>query len=109
MPIEINESDLKSGLIGVIVALVEIIQEVLEKEAVRRMESGKLSDEEIERLGNGLRELDGALKHIIDENGLQSIVKSLRTDLDRLVEDTVEVMTNPENINNNGDLNDSRK
>ena len=48
MPIEINESDLKSGLIGVIVALVEVIQEVLEKEAVRRMESGKLSNEEIE-------------------------------------------------------------
>lgn len=109
MPIEIDERDLKSGLLGVIVALVEVIQEVLEREAVRRMESGRLNDEEIERLGNGLMELDGALEHIKEENGLQSIVKSLRSDLDRLVEDTIDVMANPENINNKGDLNDSRK
>jgi hypothetical protein len=109
MPIEINESDLKSGLLGVIVALVEVIQEVLEREAVRRMESGKLNDEEIERLGNGLMELDSALEHIKEENGLQTIVKSLRTDLDRLVEDTIDVMANPENLEAKGDLNDSRK
>jgi hypothetical protein len=102
MPIEINESDLKSGLLGVIVALVEIIQEVLEREAVRRMESGKLNEQEIERLGNGLMELDGALEHIKEENGLQSMVKSLRTDLDRLVEDSIDIMANPKNLNNNG-------
>ena|SRR3972149_3344159 len=96
MPIEINEHDLKSGLLGVVVALVEIIQEVLEREAVRRMESGKLNDEEIERLGKGLMELNGALEHIKEENGLKSLVKSLRTDLDKLVEDSVDVMANPE-------------
>ncbi len=95
MPIEIDEHDLKSGLLGVVVALVEIIQEVLEREAVRRMESGKLNDGEIERLGKGLMELDGALEHIKVENDLKSLVKSLRTDLDKLVEDTVDVMANP--------------
>ena len=103
MPIEINEKDLKSGLLGVIVALVEVIQEVLERESVRRMESGKLNEQEIERLGNGLMELERALAHIKEENGLQSIVKSLRSDLDRLVEDTIEVMANPNKIDNKGD------
>ena len=103
MPIEINEKDLKSGLLGVIVALVEVIQEVLERESVRRMESGKLNEQEIERLGNGLMELEKALAHIKEENGLQSIVKSLRSDLDRLVEDTIEVMANPNKIDNKGD------
>ena len=103
MPIEINERDLKSGLLGVIVALVEVIQEVLERESLRRMESGKLNEQEIERLGNGLMELEKALAHIKEENGLQSIVKSIRSDLDRLVEDSIEVMANPKTLENRGD------
>ena len=96
MPIEIDEENLKSGLLGVIVALVEVILEVLEREAIRRMESGKLSENEIERLGNGLMELEAALKHIKTENGIVKLVQSVRSDLDKLVEDSIDVIANPE-------------
>ena len=96
MPVELDADNLKSGLLGVIVALVEIIQEVLEREAIRRMESGRLNENEIERLGNGLMELDAALKHIKRENGIEGLVKSVRSDLDKLVEETIDVMANPE-------------
>src|SRR3990170_5525318 len=96
MPVQIDEENLKSGLLGVIVALVEVIQEVLEKKAIRRMESGKLSENEIERLGNGLMELDVALKHIKTENGIVKLVQSVRSDLDKLVEDSIDVIANPE-------------
>ena len=97
MPIEIDEENLKSGLLGVILAIVEIIQEVLEREAVRRMGSGQLSEKEINRLGNGLMELDAALKQIKAENGIAKLVQSVRSDLDKLVEDTVEAIADPEN------------
>jgi len=96
MPIEIDEDNLKSGLLGLVVALVEVIQEVLEREALRRMESGRLKEEEIERLGNGLMELDIALKHIKEENGIEDLVSSVKSELDKLVEETIDVMTNPE-------------
>jgi hypothetical protein len=96
MPIEIDEHNLKSGLLGLVVALVEVIQEVLEREAIRRMESGRLSEKEIERLGKGLMELYAALKHIKEENGIEDLVKSVRSDLDKLVEETIDVMANPE-------------
>jgi hypothetical protein len=96
MPIKIDEGNLKSGLLGLVVALVEIIQEVLEREAMRRMESGKLKEEEIERLGKGLMELDAALKHIKEENGIADLVLSIRSDLDKLIEETIDVMANPE-------------
>ena len=43
MVIDINEDNLKQGLLGLIVALVEIIKEALERQALRRIESGKLS------------------------------------------------------------------
>lgn len=96
MPIEIDEHNLKSGLLGLVVALVEIVQEVLEKEAIRRVESGRLSEKEIDNLGKGLMELSEALKRIKEENGLEDIVKSVRFDLDKLVEETIDVMANPE-------------
>lgn len=98
MPIEIDEDNLKSGLLGVIIALVEVIQEVLEREAIRRMESGKLTQTEIEKLGKGLMELDAALKHIKTENDLQELVQSVRSDLDKLVEDSINVLVNPEQL-----------
>jgi len=96
MPIDIDEGNLKFGLLGLVVALVEVIQEVLEREALRRVESGKLREEEIDRLGKGLMELDDALEHIKEENGIQDLVRNVRSDLDRLVEDTVKVITDPE-------------
>lgn len=96
MPIKIDEDNLKSGLLGLVVALVEIIQEVLEREALRRMESGRLKEEEIERLGTGLMELHEALEHIKKENHLEKLVRSVRCDLDKLVEETIDVMANPE-------------
>lgn len=96
MPIKIDEDNLKSGLLGLVVALVEIIQDVLEREAMRRMESGRLKDEEIDRLGKGLMELDAAIEHIKKENHLEKIVGSVRADLDKLVEETIDIMANPE-------------
>jgi hypothetical protein len=96
MPIKIEEDNLKSGLLGLVVTLVEIIQEVLEREAIRRMESGRLKDEEIDRLGKGLMELDAALEHIKKENHLKKTVRSVRLDLDKLVEETIDIMANPE-------------
>jgi transposase len=64
MTINIDEENLKEGLLGLVVALVEIIEEVLERQAIRRMEGGRLSDEEMERLGDALSELDEALEKI---------------------------------------------
>jgi len=96
MPIKIDEDNLKSGLLGLVVALVEIIQDVLEREAMRRMESGRLKDQEIDRLGKGLMELDVALEHIKKVNHLEKIVRSVRADLDKLVEETIDIMANPE-------------
>jgi len=96
MPVKIDEDNLKQGLLGVVVALVEIIQEVLERQAVRRMEGGRLNDEEIERLGNALSDLKEALLNIKKDNNLEEIVRSVRDGLDRSTDDLVEKLVNPE-------------
>lgn len=82
MPINIDEGNLKQGLMGLVVGLMEIIQEVLERQAIRRMEGGRLSDDEIEKLGAGLSDLKEALDNIKNENELEDAVRSVRESLD---------------------------
>ena len=96
MVINIDEENLKEGLLGLVVALVEIIEEVLERQAIRRMEGGRLNDEEMERLGESLFELDEALKKIKVDNGIEGAVKSVRDGLDNVAENMVDQFINPE-------------
>jgi len=96
MAINIDEDNLKEGLLGLVVALVEIIEEVLERQAIRRMEGGRLSDEEMERLGQSLFELDEALKKIKVDNGIEDAVKIVRDGLDNVAENFLDQFINPE-------------
>jgi hypothetical protein len=87
MTIEIDENNLKQGLLGLVVALVEIIEEVLERQAIRRMDGGSLSDDEVERLGASLCDLREALENIKADNGLEDAVDSVRNGLDNVAEE----------------------
>jgi len=94
--IDIDEDNLKSGVLGLVIALVEIIKEALELQAVRRMEGGSLNDEEVERLGKALSELDVAIAHIKEEHGVNEAVQSVRDGLDNIVNDCIDQIANPE-------------
>lgn len=96
MAIEVDEDHLKEGLLGLVVALVEVIQDALRIQAVRRMEGGSLSDEECERLGGALMDIDTALEQIKEEQGITEAVQSLRDGLDDLVDDVLDRTVNPE-------------
>ena len=99
MAINLDEGNLKEGLLGLVVALVEIIQELLERQALRRMESGSLSDSEIERLGQALSELTEALDKIKSDNNIIDAVQSVRSDLDLAAEDLIDKFLNPASWN----------
>ena len=95
MTVEIDEGNLKQGVLGLVVALVEIIQETLRHQAFRRMEGGSLTEEEMERLGEALMELDEAIEQIKQENGIAETVRSVRDGLDRVVDDLLNDFINP--------------
>ena len=96
MPLDINEDNLKHGLLGLIMALVEIIRDSLKHQARARIKSGILTNEEIERLGTALMELDVAIESIKEEQGISESVKGVRDGLDEIVDTLVDRMLNPE-------------
>lgn len=91
----IDEKDLKNGVLGLVVALVEIIKEVLRLEAMRRMEGGSLTEEEVERLGEALMDLDAAIEKIKVEMGITESVKAVRDGLDRVANEVIDSILDP--------------
>ena len=96
MAIDINEDNLKHGVLGLVLALVEVIRDALRIQAFKRMESGILTDEECERLGEALMDLDIALEEIKEEQGITESVQAVRDGLDEIVDDVIDRMVNPE-------------
>ena len=48
----------ENGLAKLVLSIVELVRRLLEKQALRRMDAGTLSDEEVERLGSALMKLE---------------------------------------------------
>lgn len=56
--ISADSDAVENGLAKLVLSIIELVRRLLEKQALRRMDSGNLSDEEIERLGNALMKLE---------------------------------------------------
>ncbi|MCL4424468.1 MAG: gas vesicle protein K [Firmicutes bacterium] len=95
MTIQINENNLKDGLLALVLALVEIIGDVLQHQAFRRMEGGRLTEDEVERLGQALLDLEEALEKIKREQGIFEAVRAVRHGLDDVVDDFLDRVMNP--------------
>ena len=107
--IKIDEGKLKEGVLGLVMAVVEIIRDALQNQATHRMESGGLAAEEIERLGQALADLDVAIEDIKREQGLEQAVQSVRDGLDDIVNDLVEHVVEPGRLLQDQDHRETRE
>ncbi|MDS4059781.1 MAG: gas vesicle protein K [Candidatus Contendobacter sp.] len=51
---DLRPDQLRNGLAQLVLTLIKLLHELLERQALRRIEDGSLTDEEIERLGLAL-------------------------------------------------------
>ena len=81
--------DVGRGLGRLVVTLLEVVRQVVERQALRRVERGDLSEEQVERLGRALMQLEDTFDELIDHFGVvpEDLYLPLDlTGLDRLVD-----------------------
>jgi hypothetical protein len=69
--INADEQNVEQGLAKLVLTLIELVRRLLEKQAIRRMEGGTLSDAEIERLGETFMKLEAKMAELKATFGLQ--------------------------------------
>src|SRR5947209_16781507 len=58
------------GLAQLVLTVVDLLRELMERQALRRMDDGTLSDGEVERLGTAFMKLAERMEELKDEFGL---------------------------------------
>jgi len=66
-----DPADVQRSVAQLVLTLVDFIRRLLERQAIRRMEAGTLTDEEVENVGRALMKLEETLRDIAAQFGLR--------------------------------------
>ncbi len=69
--LNLNQDTVKNGLGQLVLTLVKLLHDLLERQAIRRMEAGTLTDTEIDRLGTTLMMQAQEIERLRSEFGLE--------------------------------------
>src|SRR5919109_2604941 len=65
-----DREGLEKGLAQLVMTLIELLRQLMERQALHRIESGTLSEEEIERLGRTFMALSDRMEQLKETFGL---------------------------------------
>ena len=59
------------GLATLVLTIVELLRQLMERQALRRVDDGTVTDEQAERIGYTLMRLEERMSELLDEFGLE--------------------------------------
>lgn len=65
-----EEGAAERGLAALVLTVVELLRQLMERQAIRRVEDGTVSDDQAERLGITLMRLDERMNELMEHFGL---------------------------------------
>jgi len=68
--IDCTPENIEQGLAKLVLSLIELVRQLLERQAIRRMEGGTLSDDKIESMGEALMKLEAKIHELANHFGL---------------------------------------
>jgi Gas vesicle protein K len=66
-----DEGEADRALASLVLTVVELRRQLMERQAIRRVEDGTVTDEQAERLGYTLMRLEARMSELLDEFGLE--------------------------------------
>ena len=58
------------SLAALVLTIVELLRQLMERQAIRRVEDGTVTDEQAEQLGDNLMQLDERMTELVEKFGL---------------------------------------
>jgi len=71
--IDLEPGKVERGLTQLVMSVIELVRRLLEKQALRRIEGGSLSAQQVEDLGTTLMRLDQKMEQLKDQLGLDDL------------------------------------
>lgn len=68
--IDCTPENVEQGLARLVLSLIELIRQLLERQAIRRMEGGSLSEQQVEQMGEALMKLEAKIHELAANFGL---------------------------------------
>ena len=68
--IDCTPENVEQGLAKLVLSLIELLRQLLERQAIRRMEGGSLNAEQIENMGEALMKLEAKIHELAAQFGL---------------------------------------
>ncbi|HXF15087.1 MAG TPA: gas vesicle protein K [Terriglobales bacterium] len=68
--LDCTPENIDQGLAKLVLSLIELLRQLLERQAIRRMEGGSLSEEQIESMGSSLMKLESKIREMAEQFGL---------------------------------------
>ena len=68
--IDADPETVERGLVSLVLTVVELLRQLMERQALRRVDSGGLSGDQIEQVGATLMALDARMAELLDHFGL---------------------------------------
>ena len=68
--LDADPENVERGLVQLVLTIVELLRQLMERQALRRVEAGQLDDETVERLGRTLMALESRMEELKQTFGL---------------------------------------
>ena len=69
--IDADPESVEKGLVSLVLTIVELLRQLMERQALRRVDQGTLTDDQIEKIGWTLMSLEGKMAELRDHFGLE--------------------------------------
>ncbi|MFD6340390.1 gas vesicle protein K [Streptomyces sp. NPDC060131] len=77
--IDVDRDQMGRDLVALVLTIVELLRQLMERQAIRQVEQGDLSDEQVDRIGTTLMLLDERMNELCEQHGLS--MEDLNLDL----------------------------
>ncbi|MFJ5227380.1 gas vesicle protein K [Streptomyces sp. NPDC088400] len=77
--IDVDRDQMGRDLVALVLTVVELLRQLMERQAIRRVEQGDLTDEQVDRIGTTLMLLDERMNELCEQHGLS--MEDLNLDL----------------------------